>query len=151
MESRSCNHQNSHYLSLDFLFHCQREIIKGPIVDMDNRFNEVFPSFDPFNKEFSPGSHIIDIFSSWFSFHYYNKYSNNILIACSHQLDNVAITSLLDHSCALVVTDTSIKNNMTTSITHIHICDKSVIKTLYHVGNVTSLSFVVATTYHKDK
>jgi len=36
---------------------------------MDNRFNKVFSSFDPYNSEFSPGSRIIDIFSSCFSFH----------------------------------------------------------------------------------
>jgi len=33
---------------------------------MDNRFNEVFPSFDPYNSEFSLGSRIIDIFPSCF-------------------------------------------------------------------------------------
>jgi len=137
IESRSCNHQNSHRLSLDSLFYCQREIIKGPIIDIDNRFNEVFPLFDSLNKEFSPGLHIIDIFPSWFSFYYYNKYSNNTLIACSHQLNNIAITSLLDSLCALVVTDTGIKNNVTTSIIHIHIYNRSIIKTLYYAGNVT--------------
>ena len=45
---------------------------------------------------------------------------------------------MLDHSCTLVVTNAGTKNNMATSITHIHIYDKSVIKTLYHVENVTS-------------
>jgi len=39
-------------------------MIKGLIVDMDNRFNKVFPAFDPHNKEFSPGSQIINIFPS---------------------------------------------------------------------------------------
>ena len=137
MESRSCNHQNSHNLFLDSLSCHQREITKGSIIDMDNRFNKVFPLFDPLNKEFSPSSYIIDIFFSWFSFHYYNKYSNDTLIVCSRQLDNIAITTLLDHLCALVVTDTSIKNNVATSITYIHVCDKPIIKTLYYAGNIT--------------
>jgi len=105
---------------------------------MDNRFNEVLPLFDPLNKEFSPSSCIIDIFSSWFSFHHYNKYSNDILIAHSCQLNNIAITFSLDHSCTLVVTDTGIKNNVATSITHIHVCDKPIIKTLHHIGNIIS-------------
>ena len=39
---------------------------------------------------------------------------------------------------ALIVTNTSIKNNMATSIAHIYIHDKPVIKTLHHVVNVTS-------------
>ena len=105
---------------------------------MDNRFNEVFSLFNSLNKEFSSGSHIIDIFSSWFSFYHYNKCSNNILIAHSYKLDNITITSSLDQSCALVVTNISIKNNMTTFITHIHVHDKPVIKTLYHTGNIIS-------------
>jgi len=105
---------------------------------MDNRFNKVFPLFNPLNKEFSPSSCIIDIFPSWFSFHHYNKHSNNTLIAHSCQLNNIAITFSLDHSCTLVVTDTGIKNNVAISIVYIHICDKPIIKTLYHVENVIS-------------
>jgi len=65
---------NHHPLSLDFLTCCQRENIKGSIVDMNNRFNKVFPSFDLLNVEFSPGSCLIDIFPSCFSFHSYTKH-----------------------------------------------------------------------------
>jgi len=97
----------------------------------------VFSSFDPLNKELSPGSHIIDIFSSHFSFYPYNKHSNVNLKSCICQLNNLTIPSLLNHSYALVVTDASIKNNMAISIAHIHICDKPVVKTLYHVVNIT--------------
>ena len=46
--------------------------------------------------------------------------------------------SFLDHSYTLVVTDASIKNNMATSIAHIHICDKPIIKTLHYVMKITS-------------
>jgi len=35
-----------------------------------------------------------------------------------------------------VVTDTSIKNNVATSIAYIHVCDKPVIKTIHHAVNV---------------
>ena len=106
---------------------------------MDNRFNEVFPSFDTLNKEFSPGSHIINIFPGYFSFHPYNKHSNVNLKSCTCQLNNLAIASSLDHSCTLVVTNADIKNNMVTSITHIHIYNKPVIKTLHHTVNITSI------------
>ena len=43
-----------------------------------------------------------------------------------------------DPSYALVITDTSIKNNVATSITHKHVYDKPVIKTLHHIVNVTA-------------
>ena len=54
-----------------------------------------------------------------------------------HQLDNLMIISSSDFSYTLVVTDTSIKNYIATSIVHIHICNKPVIKNLHHAVNVT--------------
>jgi len=93
-------------------------------------------SFNPLNKnkEFSPS---FCIFSSHFSFHPYNKHSDVNLKSRTHQLNNLAIASSLDHSYTFVVTDTSIKNNMTTSIAYIHIYDKPIIKTLHHTVNIT--------------
>ena len=114
-------------------------MIKDLIVDMDNRFNEVFSSFDPLNKEFAPGSWIINIFSSCFLFYSFNKYSNKNFKTHSHQLNNISIISSLDPSYACVVTDTSIKNNIATFITHIHVHNKPVIKTIYYTVNVTSI------------
>ena len=110
-----CNNQN--YFSLDLLTPYQRERIKSPIVDMDNRFNKVFPSFNPYNPEFSPSFRIIDIFPGHFSFHSSNKYSTDNLISHSCQLNNLVIVSSEDPSYTLVVTNTSIKNNIATSIT----------------------------------
>jgi len=40
---------------------------------------------------------------------------------------------------AIVISDTSIKSQVATSITHIHIHDNPVIKTLHHVVNITSI------------
>ena len=138
LKSRSTNCHNSHCFFLDLLTHCQRENIKGTITDMNNRFNEVFPSFDLLNKEFSPGFCLIDIFPSLFSFHPFGKYSSNNLEYYSHQLDNIAIMSSLNHLHTLIISDASIKNNMATSITYIHICDKPIIKMIHHAVNVTS-------------
>jgi len=39
---------------------------------------------------------------------------------------------------ALVITDTSVKNNVATSISHIHIHNKLIIETLHHALSVTS-------------
>jgi len=124
---------------LDLLTPQQQERIKGPIIDIDNRFNKVFPSFDLHNLELSPGSRIIDNFHSHFSFHFFSKHSNNQLISHSYKLNNLAIVSSKNFSYALVVTDASIKNNMAISIMHIHIRNRPVVKTIYHVVNVTSI------------
>jgi len=88
-----CN--DPHYLLLDSLSPHQWEMIKGPVIDIDNRFNEVFPAFDLLHKEFSPGSHIIDIFPSCFSFHPFNKLSINNLIFQSSPLQIPPILLLL--------------------------------------------------------
>jgi len=70
---------------------------------MDNRFNKIFPSFDPFNKKFALGSHLIDTFHSHFSFHSSNKQSDESIKSHIHHLNNIAINFSLDPSYALVV------------------------------------------------
>ena len=46
--------------------------------------------------------------------------------------------SLLNYLYALIISDAGIKNNIATSITHIHVYDRPIIKTIHHVANVTS-------------
>ena len=116
LESRSSDNCTHYSLSLDSLTHYQRENIKGTIIDMDNRYNKVFSSFDPLNTEFFPGSHIIDVFPSCFFFHPFVKSNDNNLENHTHQLNNVAITSLLDHLHMFIISDSGIKNNVATSI-----------------------------------
>ena len=139
LESRLTIYKTHHHLSLDLLTKHQGEMIKGPIIDMNNRFNKVFPSFDSLNSEFSPGNRIINTLSSCFSFHPFSKQSKDSLLSCSHQLDNLAIVSSKNPLYALVVTNASIRNNVITSIAHIHICDKPIVKTLHYIVNITSM------------
>ena len=111
-------------------------MIKEPIVNIDNRFNEVFPLFDPFNKEFSLGSYLIDIFHSCFLFHCFNKQSDQNIKSHICFLNNITIKSSSDPSYALVISNASIKNNIATSISHIHVHDKPDIKTIHHAVNI---------------
>ena len=121
LESRPSNDLNQHSLSLDSLICHQRENIKESIVNIDNRFNEVFPSFDPLNIEFSPSSYLIDVFPSHFSFHSCIKHKDNNLVDHANQLNDIAIITLSNHSHTLIISDVGIKNNVAMSITHIHI------------------------------
>ena len=50
----------------------------------------------------------------------------------------MVIESSLSPSTAIVITDTSIKNDIVTSILHMHIANSPPIKTLHHVVFVTS-------------
>ena len=84
LESRLLLNKESYCFSLDMFTPSQCLTIKSSIVDMDNRFNKVFPTFDLYNKKFSPSSWIIDLFPSHFSFYSLNKCSDDKLKLCSH-------------------------------------------------------------------
>ena len=139
LESRPSNNSLHHPLFMDFLTYCQRKNIKNTIINMDNRFNKVFPSFDLLNSEFFPSSCLIDIFPNCFSFHPIIKCKDNNLEDCSHKLDNIAITSSLNHLHALIISDTEIKYNVATFIAYIHVHNRPIIKTIHHATNVTSI------------
>ena len=138
MEPKSVAPSKPHMLFPSSLLKWQHELIKGLVVDMDNCFNEVFPSFDPLNPEFVPGCRVIDIFSNCFSFHLFSKCKEDNFKSQIHQLDCLAIEFSSNLSYALIITDTSIKNNITTFISHVHIYNKSLTKTLRHAVNIMS-------------
>jgi len=131
------SHPHYHLLLLYSLTKCQHSLIKRHIVNMDNRFNKDFSSFDPLNPEFCLGNRIIDNFSNRFSFHLFAKSSNHSFKLCLQQLDALAIESSTFATNVLVITDTSVRNNITSSITHIRVHNKPVVKTLHHTVNVT--------------
>jgi len=101
-------------------------------------FNEVFLAFDPTNPEFHSGNRIMDLFSNRFSFHLFSRSSDCSFKSHIQQLDVLAIESFSSLSDTLVITDASVKNNVASSIAHIHVFNKPVVKTLHHVINVTS-------------
>jgi len=139
LEARSSVSSIPHQLSLNMLTGNQCLKIKGPIINMDNRFNKVFPSFDPFNKKISPSHHLIDIFSNHFSFHILLKQDGNNLKAHIHLLNDIAIKSSLDSTIVLIISNASIKNQIIISISYVHIHNRPVIETFYYAVNITSM------------
>jgi len=103
---------------------------------MANKSHECFSSFSPLNSEFSPGSRIIDTFSDRFSFNVCDK--RNDIKFRAQKLDDLTIESSSSPSVALVALDASIKNNIVTSISHIHMVDKPLTRTIHQAVNVTS-------------
>ena len=106
------------------------------MVDIANRSYECFPSFAPLNLEFSSGLRIIDNFSDCISFNVHDKEKDIKL--CVQELDNMVLESSLSPSVAIIVSDASIKNNVATSIAHIHTFDKPLTKMVHHAVHVTS-------------
>ena len=60
-------------------------------MDMNNRINKVFSSFDLFNSKFSPRNRLIDIFPSCFSFHSTNRKSEDSIKAYICKLDETTL------------------------------------------------------------
>jgi len=127
-----------HPLLLNSLTRKQYDLIKGHLVDMKNRFNEVFPFFDLINLELFPGHIIIDSYANHFSFHFFTKWVSHNIKPRVQELDKITIELLDDPSIALIVTDASVKNNVTTSIAYIHVQDKPIMKTFHHTLNIMS-------------
>jgi len=100
---------------------------------VDNKHNKFFPFFSFFNKEFNPENHIFDIFPDCFSFH---PCSLNIKKHIEN-LEEITLRAFSDSFSSIVVSDASIKNQVATSISHIHSFNKPIVKTLHRAINIT--------------
>ena len=131
---------NTHYKppshSINTLTDCQKISVKNHLMDSNNKLYRVFPSFSPLNPEFNPGSRIIDIFPDQIFFNLADKGKNDS--SCSHQLDNMIIQSSMSLHMAIIVSNASVKNDIATLVSHIHICDQRLVKTVHHAAFVTS-------------
>ena len=113
----------------------QRNIAKGHIIDSKTKSYGIFPSFTPLHQEFTPGHCISDKFSDCFSFNLVNKKEKDNIHA--QELDNLVLQNSLPSS-ALIVTNASIKDNIATSVAHVHQANSPLIKTVHHTVFITS-------------
>jgi len=114
--------------------------INNSVVDANNCLCGTFLSFNSLNNKFFPGSRLIDSFFNYFSFHkvnHSNKESRNLYL---WYLDRIVFKASLNTSPVIVISDASIKNNVTTSIAYIHSYSNSVNKTLHQAVNITTTS-----------
>ena len=127
-----------HHFSLEYMTTKQQAAIKSFIVDASSHLNGIFWYFDSLNKEFHLRNRLVDSFLNCFSFHkadhsseerksYYCSYFNNIMLNASS-----------DPSTVVVISDTSIKSNITMSVIYDHLFNNPLKKTLHHAINVTS-------------
>jgi len=116
--------------------HNKRFLTKGYIVDSSIKSHGIFLSFSPLDPEFSPGHCIVDKFSNCFSV---NKREENQNKLWSQELDKIVLCCSSDSLSALIVTDTSIKNDIATFISYIHSFNQPIVKTVHHTFFVTSI------------
>jgi len=108
--------------------------LKSPLIDINNKYNKFFSSFSFFNEEFKPENNLVDIFPDRFSF--YSCLSN--IQKHIKNLDEIIFRVLTDSFSTIIVSDASIKNQVATSILHIHSFNKPIIKTLHRAINITT-------------
>ena len=130
----SLNMPNRHNLSIDLLTPKQRLCMKSALIDMDNKHNELIPSFSFYHEEFRPGNYLIDSFSDRFSFH---QHSSNIK-KHMEELDSTTLRVSSNTSSAIVISNTSIKNHVATSISHIYSHNRPITKTIHRMANVST-------------
>jgi len=116
----------------------QKVLTKGHLINSKFKSYGIFPSFSPLDPEFAPDHHIIDNFSNCFSFNLANKKEKEKNNHRTQELDEIVIRNSSDPNTALVITNASIKNDIATSISHIHSANCSLIKTVHHASFVTS-------------
>ena len=122
--------------SINSLMNHQKSIAKGHLIDSNDKLYGVFPAFSPLHPEFNLGSRIIDIFSDRFSFNLASKEKNNK--KHSQQLDKMTLQSSSLPNTAIIITDASVKKDIATSISHVHIYNHPLTKMVYHAAYVTS-------------
>jgi len=136
MDSPFGSDKHHHPSSLRCFTERQKTKIKGHLINTNNRSYDVVSSSSPLHPEFSLGLRIINTFSNQFSFNLSNKEKNdkNYL----HQLNSIVIELSSMTSTAITVMDASIKNNITTAVSHMHIPNRPLSKTRHHSAFVTS-------------
>ena len=125
--------------SISSLTNHQRTIAKGHLIDSCIKALGIFLSFSPFNPEFSPSSHIIDIFSDQFSFNLVNKKEKEKDKIHAQELNDMVLCNSSSPHTALIITNASIKKDIATSISHVHIGNRLLTKTVHHALFVTSI------------
>ena len=123
--------------SINSLMNWQRNIAKGYLIDSNNKAYGIFPSFSPLHPEFALGSQITDNFFNCFSFNLASKKEKDKIHF--QELNEIVLHFSSSPSMALVVTDASIKNDIATSISHIHSANQPFIKTVHYTAFITSM------------
>ena len=120
-----------HNTSINHLMAKQRLHLKSPLINVDDKQNEFFPSFSFFNEEFKPGSWLTDLFPDRFSFHSH-------LSCVKKHIEKLALRASSNLISTIIVSDASIKNHIATLISHIYSFNKPVVKTIHRAINVTT-------------
>jgi len=99
--------------------------------------NELWPAFNRLHEEVFLGFHLKDNFLACLSFYVANKKNLTSLHKYFQVLDSIIYNSSFNPHYTVVITNTSVKNNIAMSILHIISKCRDLSKKVHHVINVT--------------
>ena len=137
-ENRHVKNSLLHCLSLKKLTPKQQLKVKSSIIDTNNYLNGIFFSFDPFHKELSSSFRLVDNFSDHFSFHIVNYKDKKSKEAYLCKLNKFFEDILLDSNSIIIISDASIRNNITMLIVYIQSGHIIIAKTIHYAINIIS-------------
>ena len=108
-----------HCMAISYLTPKQCLKVKSSIVDINNHLNQVSPTFDSLNRELSLGFYLIDTFSDCFFFYIVNQKDAKAKITYQDKLKNIYKDLSNSHDTMLIISNTNVKNNITTVISYI--------------------------------
>jgi len=108
----------------------QQTNLKSPIKDINERLNSVRNCFNPLHPLFSPGSQIVDHFSSRISFHSPSFSSNEDLYQYLQSLNLVFRLSQVNPNSIAIITDRGVKKSYIATVAAHIWANNSIIKQL---------------------
>ena len=101
-------------------------------MDINYCLYQVLPDFDSLNKELSPGFQLVDTFSDYFSFNVVKHKDAEARTAHINKLENIYQGFSNSPDTVFIISDASVKNNITISVSHIWREHNIIMKTVYH-------------------
>jgi len=140
LDSQHAKNQTPHKTTTSKLTAKQQANLKSPIKDVNEQLNSIRNCFNPLYPLFSPGSRIVDHFSSRISFHSPSSSSSKDLYQHLQSLNLAFRSSQINHNSTVVIADESIKKSHVAIVAVYIWADNSVIKQLQvHSLNITSI------------
>lgn len=95
--------------------------------------------------KFSLGFCLIDVFSRYLSFYYANHRNKKNKTTHIHNLDEYVFNALTDSKSVIVISNTSIKNNVAISIMYVYLFLNSIKKIIHHTVNIMTIEAKLVT------
>jgi len=127
-----------YYITMSCFTSRQSLKVKSPIVDINHHLNQVLLAFDSLSKELFSGFHSVDIFSDCFFFNIIKCKDAEARPAHLNKLENVYQGFSNNPDTVFIISNTSVKNNTVTSVSHIQREHNIITKTVHHAMNVSS-------------